>query len=243
MLARLTRIPRLIDENITVRRAVDKTEREAANKLVFSNYVDQGYWNSDEISSKKKFLRSPYRITFVAIRENRIVGTISIIKDSPQGLPADDFQPVTMKKLREKNETIVEVSALAMDKSYKHQRNLIFFLFKYLYQYSFYYEGIDRFVVVCTPQHAAFYEAVCGLQCVGHESHYTYVRVKAKLLTVHLAELHKHFCNVYEAETTAYTKNNFYRFLLVDEHPNLIFPAKTLANRPRDLDWARQGVG
>ena len=230
--------PKFSNTSVVIRAAENKEEIEAANRLVFANYVDKGYWDSGQDAlQQNKYLHSPRRTAFVALDAGSVIGTASIIFDSNCGLPADHFRPELMRRLRSAGDRIAEVSALAVDRAYAQQRDVVLFLFKFVYQYSFYYAGVDRFVVVCTPRHAVFYETFCRFQKIAPTGRYDYVGVEAQLLTVHLVNMHKRFV---DADETALTDpNSFYRFLLVDDHPSLRFPEKK-PQRLREINWAKQ---
>lgn len=226
------RAPELYDKNIQFRVATDPHEREAADRLVFETYVEEGFWGDAPTKFQAEMESiSSHRTVFVAVKENVVIGTLSLVCDSQQGLPADHFQPEMMAELRDSSEVIGQAGLLAMDRSCNRRASLVLFLFKYLYQYSFYYAGVDRFVALSSPKHARFYQSVMCFEKVGQSKHYPYAKATGQLLTLHLIEAHKLF-----RERFGDGPDLFYRFVLVDEHPNLIFPGD--ARRSRHFDWA-----
>lgn len=226
------RVPSLKNPNIQVRLAQTDEEIQAANRLVRTNYVEKGYWEPSE--QDNQYLRSAQRTVFVMLDGNDVVGTASILRDSAAGLPSDRFDAAAMAALRQTGDKLAEVSALAIDKALADQKTLVLFLFKYVIQYSFYYTDLDRFVVSCTPRHAAFYESVIRFNRVTRPMRYEYVKVEAQLLTLNLVSAHQLLAEHYEAPENP---NNFYRFFLVEEHPNLQFPPPQLMHRPRNVNW------
>jgi hypothetical protein len=228
------RVPQIKNPNIVVRLAETEEEVEAANRLVCANYLDVGLWEDEGEFRRSKYHHSAARMVFVMLDGDRIIGTVSIIKDSHNGLPADAFQPHLMSRLRASGERLAEVTALAVDKSEEQQRSLVLFLYKFLYQYSFYYAGIDRFVATVTPKHAFFYESICCFEKLSNSTNYYYVKLDVQLLTLPLVKAHQAFSERYEAGED---RENFYRFMLVTEHPALKFPDRTLLQRSRDYDW------
>jgi hypothetical protein len=229
------RVPALKNKNLIIRLAKDKKEVEKANRLVYRNYVAEGFWEEDiGAFHNNKWFRSSYRKVFIIEDGNKIIGTASVIQDSKEGLPSDSFQPEWMRCIRRTNDKLAEVSALAIDKS-QQQKNLVFFLIKFYMQYSFYYGGIDRLVKACRPAHANFYASIVRFQKVGGIVHNDYARRPSQLLTMHLIHGHTLLSEHYESDSR--NKNNFYRFLLVDEHPNLLFPEKRFMRRSRQIDW------
>lgn len=233
------RVPTLKNENIVIRLAQNASEIEAADRLVCANYIECGLWDDDEPFRNNKHIHSPRRSTFIAIEGDKIIATASTIRDSSEGLPADKFQQEIMTTLRRKGGRIAEVTAVAVDKAAEQQRSLILFLFKFLYQYNFYYVAMDRFVAIVTPKHAFFYESICCFQKLfSADTPYSYVKLKVELLTLPLLEAHKRFSERYETDVA--DKTNFYRFMLVDGHPALQFPTNTPMLRMREFDWVRQ---
>lgn len=226
------RVPSLKNPNILVRLAKTPDEIQAANRLVRINYVEKGYWEPGE--EDNKYLRSPRRTIFVMLDGDEVVGTASILRDSEDGLPSDGFDTAAMEDLRRTGDKLAEVTALAIDKSLTDQKTLVLFLFKYVIQYSFYYTDLDRFVVSCTPRHAAFYESIIRFKRVNRPTRYDYVKVEAQLLTLNLVSAHQLLAEHYEAPENP---NNFYRFFMVEEHPNLQFPPPQLMHRPRNVNW------
>jgi hypothetical protein len=232
--------PKLTNPDICVRLARDEAEIEAANRLVCRTYINEGYWDSDEPFRQNPHMRSQMRTVFVVEDAGRIIATASIVRDSAMGLPADKFYPDVMRRLRAGGGRLAEVSALAVDKLCDKQSTLVLFLFKYIYQYSYYYAALDQFLVVSSAKHAPFYRSVCCFETLSNDGKYTYVnaKVRARLLTLDLLQAHQDYYERYE--NGSHSKENFYRFLLVDAHPNLHFPEKHHMRRPREIDWVAQ---
>ncbi|HLQ25286.1 MAG TPA: hypothetical protein VK138_05330 [Acidiferrobacterales bacterium] len=229
-------VPQLKNKNLIIRLAKDKKEVEKANWLVYRNYVAEGFWEEDiEAFHNNKWFHSPYRKIFVVIDNDKVIGTASIILDSKEGLPSDSFQPEWIQYFRRTGDKLAEVSALAIDKSHAQQKNLILFLIKFYMQYSFYYTNVDRLIKACKQKHADFYASILRFQKVGGLTHNNYARRPSYLLTMHLLKGHALLSEYYASDAT--NKNNFYRFVLVDEHPNLIFPKKKFMRHSRQIDW------
>lgn len=233
--------PRLKDPNVIIRLARDKVEIAEANRLVCNNYIEEGYWDNDEPFRNNRYMHSDMRTVFVAEKMGRLVGTASIVKDSREGLPVDKAYSGAIKKFRNRGERLAEVSALSVNKNYAEQRNLVIFLFKYIYQYAFYYAHIDRFLIAIIARHAPFYKSVYRFEELPSAASYGYVKPEFApvLLTLPLIEAHKIYYERYEAGI-ADKRESYYRFMLVDEHPNLQFPDKAQMQRRREIDWVAQ---
>lgn len=230
------RIPALANPGVLIRLASDDHEVRRADQLVFRNYVAEGYWDDDaDVLARNKWLHSAQRDVFVAAYGDEIIGTVSIIRDSEAGLPSDSFQPQWTRYFRASGEQLAEVSALAVEKNHAVSKNLVFYLMKCYMQYSFYYTAVTRLVKACQPKHADFYADVLHFEKFGGIVYNSYARRPSRLLSMNLFEAHQLLSERYE--TDGANRHNFYRFLLVDEHPNVIFPDPISAYRPRQCDW------
>jgi hypothetical protein len=229
------RVPVLVNPNIMIRLAATRDQVVRANRLVFKNYAELGYWSDDpEELARNHYLGLPTRHVILITEASSLIGTISVIVDSPDGIPADRFQPETVCALRRQSRRLAELSCFAISKSQPHPATLLHFLMAFILQYSFYYLAIDRFVAVCTPQHARFYQRYYGFRRGNASAFYDYVHVKAQMLTLDLFEGFESFRQKYD---TVDSGGNFFEFLYRDEHPNLLFPPRHQMCRSRHLRW------
>lgn len=235
-MASRSRVPRLTNPDVIIRLAQNQQEIEAANELIYQNYVNL-YWADDPAAFRaNKYLNAPARRVFVAVDHDRIVGTMSIIKDSPLGLPSDTFHPSLLCGYRDEAERIAEVTSFAVVRSVQHPMNLILFLIKFLMQYSFYYEGLDRLIASCRAKHADFYEERLCFTKLTRPMPYAYAgNVECQLVTLDLIEAHLLLSLRYENADER--GENLYRFLFVDDHPNVQFPDKHHLRRSPQLNW------
>ncbi len=235
------RVPRLDDKNIVIRLAKDDEDVRAANELITRTYVKEGFWREeDRHIEKDRWLTTPSRLVFVVVDtlENQVIGTASVVKDSPDGLPADSFQPDAMQQLRASRESLVQVTSLAFARTGRQQQKLILFLFKFMIQYLFYYTATDRVLALCNPKHAHFYNSILRFEKLGPAAYYHYAQAIGQLSTLHLLKAHRDLSDYYEPD--ADDAESFYRFLLVDEHESLRFPDKAFVRRSRHINWSAE---
>ncbi|MFL6623863.1 MAG: N-acyl amino acid synthase FeeM domain-containing protein [Sulfurifustis sp.] len=234
------RVPKLVNPNIVVRWTTEKSEIEQANKLVFRNYVAAGFWEDNEDRWRKnKYLHTPARHVFVMKDRDRLLGTMSIIVDSPDGLPSDSAQPGVMRDLRARGGSLAEVSAFAMDRAVARSP-LFLYLISYMFQFSFYYAGVDRLVASCGCAHADFYEAALCFSKVSGPTYYRYTHDVGCLLTLDLIQAHGLFSRKHPAHPV--TGESFYRFILGDGQPCHVFPLDRHLKRPREINWIERGL-
>lgn len=229
------RVPSLAGSHIVIRLARDAAEIEAANRLVYGNYVNL-YWPEDEkVLQHNKYFSSPVRHAAVAKHPSRVLATLSAIEDSPMGLPSDTFQPQTLLSLRKGNMKIAEMTSFAVARSAPRGASLPLYLMKFFMQYCFYYLGVDRLVASCRPRHANFYADVLCFDKLGDPLPHPYAGgMKCQLVTLDLLQAHVLLNDRYEAFDG---EENLYRFFYLDGDPNVLFPQDTLPRRPPDMDW------
>lgn len=230
------RVPSLNNPYIVIRLAKDPAEKEAANMLVYRNYLNL-YWPDDEEAFRRnKFLQTSARHVAVAVEAGRVIGTLSAVEDSSLGLPSDMFRPDIIRRFRSNADQLAEMTSFAIDPSIRHQTVLTLFLMKFFMQYTFYYLGIDRVIASCRPRHADFYAQRLGFQKMCDPTPHPYAgNVKCQFITLDLLESHLLLSRLYTEDEL---EENFYRFFCVDEHPNVRFPETMRPKRARQLDWA-----
>ncbi|MCK7513755.1 MAG: hypothetical protein MZV70_63565 [Desulfobacterales bacterium] len=161
------RVPKLASPDLTIRIADSPEEIEAANRLIYRNYVNL-YWPEDEEAFRNnKYLHSPARHVCVAVESGTVIGTMSMMTDSPLALPSDSFRPDILRSFRMAGDRLAEITSFAVDQSVQHPLNLVMFLFKFFLQYSFYYANIDRLIASCRPRHADFYAKCMCFEKLG----------------------------------------------------------------------------
>lgn len=175
--------------NLICREAKNLSELSQANQLLTKNYVNEGYWKGEKDISGSTHLNSPMRHTVVITNGNVVVGTASVILDSNLGLPADRFEPGALDSIRSNNEKIAEISALAIEETYRNSRSVLMLLLRFIYHLSYRYLQVERLIVVCNPKHIGFYEAIVKFERLGGLKSYDYVNAPGQLLTLRLSSL------------------------------------------------------
>ena len=95
----------------------------------------------------------------VALWNNEVVGTLSVIRDSKFGFPSNKIFDVS--GLRQNGTRIAELSAFALREDFRSQGGkLMFPLFRYVYEYCLNYFGVDYWVIAVNPKHVELYQAI-----------------------------------------------------------------------------------
>jgi hypothetical protein len=229
------RVPSLSNSNTIIRLAEDPAEIAATNRLVYKNYVAARYWEANTKHLQNKLVDSASRKVVVAKEDDRLVGTISLIVDSPLGLPSDGAQPALMRQLRAKGGILAEVSGFAIDARKTTNRRLALFLASYVLQYAYFYEGVDQLAASCIATHANFYQSAAGFSMIsGPTSYGSPMAPDFYLLSLDLNEIHAKLSS--KRGGTVLRGETFCRFMLRDPQPCHRFPSERQLKRPRGTD-------
>ena len=97
-------------KNLIFSLAKSDKELVKATSLVKSEYVKQGY-----LTPKNNINIPPFSATFIAKNNATMVGTVSVVADSEEGLPMDTMYQKELDHLRAQHKKIAEVCRLASD--------------------------------------------------------------------------------------------------------------------------------
>lgn len=145
---------------LEVKIARSREELESAFSLLHQSYVRAGFMKPHESGLRlSKFHALPSTSTLIATWKGQVVGTVSVLRNSPMGFPLDAI--FDTHRFKTKGNRIAEISALAVHEDFRGMRGAILFpLLKYLYHYCIRYFGVDYMLIAVNPKHADFYEAL-----------------------------------------------------------------------------------
>jgi hypothetical protein len=153
-------------------------ELEQAYELVYSKYLEKGYLAPDEARVRiSKYNLLPESMTVVGVFQQQVVATVTLVPDSPLGLPMDSIYRPELDVLRGAGRRLAEVSMLA-DRRRFGQRSLartlpmLLRLMKMLFDYT---RDVARCTDLCIavhPDHERFYTRYLLFERVGEERAY-----------------------------------------------------------------------
>jgi len=146
-----------------------REELESAYALVYKEYLKRQYVR--EISAQMRyslFNILPTTTTFIALCDNQIIATASVIVNSPLGLPMDDLYKDELDELRVNDKKICEISMLASDTSLFPEGTslmlnakkmfLVYNLFKCVFDYVKDVLQMDNICIAINPKHNLTYD-------------------------------------------------------------------------------------
>jgi len=148
-----------------------------ANTLVRRMYSWRGY-DTTSISAR---MNDPDRVTLAAWQFDEVVATLTLGRDSKQGLAADTLYSAEIDRLRRPDRVVCEVTKLAVDPDFS-SKELLISLFRFAHQYARDYFAASDAVIEVNPRHARYYQRWLGFQQLGKLRHCPRVDAPAVLL-------------------------------------------------------------
>ncbi len=137
--------------------AQTKEELADAYRILHDCYVEEGFMQESKSGMRiTKYFALPTTTTLIALWENKVIGTMSIIRKNKMGLPLESEFDIS--ELEKDGSSLAEVSSLAIDRKFRMKRGALFLpLCKYFFEYATDFMHIDRVVIAVNPSMADFY--------------------------------------------------------------------------------------
>jgi len=215
-----------------------RKELEGAFSLVYKEYLRKGYIPKDYRSRIRisLFNASPLSTTFVAIQGKRVVAGVTLVPDSPLGIPMDKIYKREVDNLREQGRRVAEVSQLAIATdlfgegffSMFNFKKLIFVfrLFKCVLDYAMDVEKLTDLCIAINPKQQNLYkflyfEQFGGLKYYGSVNHAPAVAFRL---------------NLEGAQERARSKKGLYKIFFGEKTNHQLFEKKVKLNQ-QDLEY------
>ncbi len=164
-----------IAPSISYRIATSRTDLEAAYRLVYQQYMRRGYIEKHPSGMWLSLHNAmPETTTFIAslcygVEQQRLLGTVTLVSDSPLGLPMDAIYRTELDRLRRDGRRIGEVTMLAFrdDASTKECDRLLidrckvfFTLVRLIWHEALVRLGLDDICISVHPTHSLIYDQI-----------------------------------------------------------------------------------
>jgi hypothetical protein len=211
---------------LVLKLAETREELNACFHLLHDAYVASGFMKPDPSGLRVTIYNAlPTTTTLLASWDGKVVGTISLIRESELGFPLQKIFDISA--IRSAGGQIVEVSALAVDPEFRATSGTILFpLMKFMYEYATRFFDTQHLVIAVNPRHIALYESLLFFRRMRKNpvSHYDFVNgapaVGAHLDLLHAPELYREY---YDHRPPV---KNLFRYFTAQEMPNIVFPDK-----------------
>jgi hypothetical protein len=220
------RCDQTLPECLVLKIADTQEEIEACLGLLHDAYVDSGFMTPHESGMRVTIYHAlPTTTTLCAKYNDRVVGTLSLIRDGSFGFPLQQIFDLT--EVRAKKGEIAEVSALAVHRSFRRQGGIILFpLMKFMYEYSTTFFDTRHLVIAVNPRHIEMYESLLFFTRLRQQTvdHYDFVNgAPAVGATLDLHEAPKIFKRVYGSKPPA---KNLHDYFIRLRLPNIELPTR-----------------
>lgn len=156
------------NRDLTVRPARIASDMEKIYRLIYREYLARGYCSENlERMHYTVYSLFPESRAFLLEKRDELYGTISLIPDSPCGLPMESLFPEETHRFRCAGRHLAEVSLLALNQEFFQSRTFTltdfqkltgsFRLFKILFDYARMVAGVTDLFLVMHPKHKELY--------------------------------------------------------------------------------------
>jgi len=163
-----------------VRLANSEDRRKSASLLIQKMYDWRGY-DTDALR------HDPNKVTLAVYQEDKVVGTMSLGMDSPQGMVVDQLYKQEVDQLRAEGRKLCDITRLAVDHDIK-SKSVLAALFHMTFIFGHNIHHVTDFLIEVNPRHVFFYQRMMGFEPFGEEK--TCPRVNAPAVLMRLDATH-----------------------------------------------------
>jgi hypothetical protein len=140
--------------------AETREELEACFRLLHDTYVRRGFMQPEPSGMRVTIYHAlPTTTTLCAKYDGKVVGTLSLIRESAIGFPLQRI--FDLSSVRAKRGNLAEASALAIDPGFQGQRGMVLLpLMKFMYEYCTTFFDTRHLVIAVHPRHVETYESL-----------------------------------------------------------------------------------
>lgn len=148
------------DGRLVLKIADTQEELEACFRLLHDAYVGAGYMKPDPSGMRATIYHAlPTTTTLCAKFDGKVVGTLSLIRESTFGFPLQSA--FDLHEIRARGGRIAEASALAVHPDFRKTSGSIMFpLMKFMYDYCQDYFDTSNLVIAVNPDRIEMYESL-----------------------------------------------------------------------------------
>ncbi len=217
-------LPGELPQGLVFKIAQTTQELEAAFKLVYESYHPLGYCSENEHKMRATFYHAlPTTTTLIAVDQERIVGTLTVVRDNRLGLPLDKIFDV--KSLRGNAHRLAEITSLVIHRDYRREKGgqILFPLLRLMYEYSTSYFGVNHLLVTIHPKDVHFYKSLLLFKVVPKTDVKDYLGAPAVVLHLDLKQALLEYEKIYANRNQA---TNLFDFFVMRKISNVKLPKR-----------------
>lgn len=203
--------PSKTSSRIIYKIAQTRDEKEQAYRLVRKSYIRAGIEviKDSDINLNKYFLL-PSTITFIAVRDGVVLGTVTQILDSGLGLPIDSFADIS--DIRNSSKRIAEFSFLSIRKKWRGSHNIYISLAFFAVNYVNTHLGVDTILSITDLKGGMFMRGIFGFKRIKTNSK-IYKKAKSKASTAQVLKVRESQKFIKKHYDGKHPSKNLYRYL------------------------------
>lgn len=113
----------------------------------------------------------PSTAVFVALKGEQVVGTMTLVEDSPLGVPMEPIFPDEVNRYRVQKRRVAEVSALAVHKAYRGT-GMTMTMNRVMWRWAYFYRQVTDLVITVRNALSDYYQSVLLFEQIGPSKPY-----------------------------------------------------------------------
>ena len=144
-----------------------RAEWEQAFRLLHDVSVQAGFYQPRESGMRVMPCHAvPSTAVFVALKGQEVVGTMTLVEDSPLGVPMEPIFPEEVNRYRVQKRRVAEVSALAVHKAFRGT-GMTMTMNRVMWRWAYFYRQVTDLVICVRPFAADYYKSVLLFEQIG----------------------------------------------------------------------------
>jgi len=214
------------DDRLVLKIAETREELEQCFSLLHDAYVGEGYMKPAPSGLRATIYHAlPTTTTLCAKWDGKVVGTLSLIRESLFGFPLQAIFDLTEIRVRGGN--IAEVSALAVHKDFRKTGGAILFpLMKFMYEYCTTFFDTRHLVIAVHPTRIEMYESLLFFERLTENKvdNYDFANgAPAVGASLDLKHAPRKYREVYGKKAP---RKNLYAYFVKVKLPNIVLPGR-----------------
>jgi GNAT superfamily N-acetyltransferase len=214
------------DQRLVLKIAETREELEQCFSLLHDAYVAEGYMKPSPSGLRATIYHAlPTTTTLCAKYDGRVVGTLSLIRESVFGFPLQAIFDLT--EIRARGGKVAEVSALAVHKDFRKTGGAILFpLMKFMYEYCTAFFDTRHLVIAVHPSRIEMYESLLFFErlAANKVDRYDFANgAPAVGATLDLRRAPRVYRQVYGRKAA---RRNLYAYFVKVRLPNIVLPGR-----------------
>lgn len=211
---------------LRVKLATTEAELEAAFALLHDAYVASNFMDPQPSGLRvTKFHALPATTTIVALWDDKVVGTMSLVRRSAFGMPLESIFDIS--HLVQNGQRVFETSSLAVHKDFSGRHGMILFpLLKFMVEYALGYFGSNYMAIAVNPTWIEFYDALFNFTRLSKTTidHYDFVKGAPAIgAFISVDTLKEDLAKIYKG---APKHRCFYTYFFKHKLPNIELPER-----------------